>query len=381
MATTDRQSPKKIRSSDAETPSYEESLSTMRDVADRSGVSVSTVSRVITGSVPVDPVTAERVQEAITALGYRPNLLARSFRRRVTHTIGLLVPDNSNPFFAEMARTIEDAGFAEGYSVVLCNSDLSAVKQEAYIDVLLAKRVDGLILTSSGLILTVDGHDAVERILNAGAPCVVVDRDLGEAPVDQVLVDNDQGGYLAGEHLIALGHRRIACLVGPSDVTPSAGRIAGFQRALAEAGLAVTAEGLVRGNGRSDGGAAAVRQLLNRGIVSAGDVTAIFAFNDQMAIGAIGALQRAGYRVPEDVSVVGFDDIPLSAAIFPALTTIAQPIGEMGAVGVRLLLDRIAQRDAPYQRVRLATRLVVRESTGPPGESVRRRDGKTASRL
>jgi len=350
-------------------------MATMLDVADRSGVSVSTVSRVITGSVPVDPVTAERVQEAIAALGYRPNLLARSFRRRVTHTIGLLVPDNSNPFFAEMARTIEDAGFAKGYNVVLCNSDLSAVKQETYIDVLLAKRVDGLILTSSGLIPTVDGHDALERILDAGVPCVVVDRDLGEAPVDQVLVDNDQGGYLAGEHLISLGHRRIACLVGPSDVTPSAGRIAGFQRALADAGLAVAAAGLVRGNGQSDGGAAAVRQLLERGLVAAGGVTAIFAFNDQMALGAIGALQRAGRRVPEDVSVVGFDDIPQSAAIFPALTTIAQPIGEMGTIGVRLLLDRIAQRDAPYQRVRLATRLVVRESTGPPGQSARRPDG------
>jgi LacI family transcriptional regulator len=344
---------------------------TIQDVAARSGVSISTVSRVVTGAVAVEPATAERVKEAISALGYRPNLLARSFRRRVTHTIGLLVPDNSNPFFAELARTIEGAGFAEGYSVVLCNSDLSAIKQETYIDVLLAKRVDGLILASSGLIPTVDGHDAVERILDAGAPCVVVDRDLGEAPVDQVLVDNDQGGYLAGEHLISLGHRRIACLVGPNDLTPSAGRIAGFRRALADADLPVDTKGLVRGNGRSDGGAAAARQLLERGIVAAGGVTAIFAFNDQMAIGAIGALQRAGHRVPEDISVVGFDDIPQSAAIFPALTTIAQPIGEMGTVGVRLLLDRIARRDTPYQRVRLATRLVVRESTGPPRDQSR----------
>ncbi len=345
---------------------------TIQDVAARSGVSISTVSRVVTGAVAVEPATSERVREAISALGYRPNLLARSFRRRVTHTIGLLVPDNSTPFFAELARTIEDAGFAEGYSVVLCNSDLSAVKQETYIDVLLANRVDGLILVSSGLIPTVGRHDAVARILDAGAPCVVVDRDLGETPVDQVLVDNDQGGYLAGEHLIALGHRRIACLVGPSDLTPSAGRIAGFQRALADAGLAVAAEGLVRGNGRPDGGSAAALQLLERGVVGAGDVTAIFAFNDQMATGAIGALQRAGCRVPQDVSVIGFDDIPQSAAIFPALTTIAQPIAEMGSIGVRLLLDRIARRDAPHQRVRLSTRLVVRESTGPPGESGRK---------
>ena len=181
----------------------------------------------------------------------------------------------------------------------------------------------------------------------------MVDRDLGEAPVDQVLVENDQGGYLAGEHLIGLGHRRIACLVGPNDLTPSAGRIAGFQRALADAGLAVAAEGLVRGNGRSDGGAAAARQLLERG-VAAGDVTAIFAFNDQMAIGAIGALQRAGH-VPEDVSVVGFDDIPQSAAIFPALTTIAQPIGEMGGWSPAPARSHCTDTgDAPYQRVRLA---------------------------
>ena len=353
-------------------PLLEDRAVTIQDVAARSGVSISTVSRVVTGAVAVEPATAERVREAIAALGYRPNLLARSFRRRVTHTIGLLVPDNSNPFFAELARTIEDAGFADGYSVVLCNSDLSAVKQETYIDVLLANRVDGLILVSSGLIPTVGRHDAVERILDAGVPCVVVDRDLGETPVDQVLVDNDQGGYLAGEHLIALGHRRIACLVGPSDLTPSAGRIAGFQRALADAGLAVAAEGLVRGNGRPDGGSAAALQLLERGVVGAGDVTAIFAFNDQMATGAIGALQRAGCRVPQDISVIGFDDIPQSAAIFPALTTIAQPIAEMGSIGVRLLLDRIARRDAPYQRVRLSTRLVVRESTGPPGESGRK---------
>jgi LacI family transcriptional regulator len=337
---------------------------TMRDVAIRSGVSVSTVSRVITGAVPVDPETADRVREVIEDLGYRPNLLARSFRRKVTQTIGLVVPDNSNPFFAEVARAIEDAGFAEGYNVVLCNSDLSAVKQASYIEALLAKRVDGLILASSGLIPADDGHDAVERILAAGTPCVVVDRDLGEMPVDQVLVDNIQGGYLAGKHLLSLGHRRIACLVGPSDVTPSAGRFEGFRRALAEAGVAIEPAFLARGDGRPDGGVAAVRQFLEQGMPA----TAIFAFNDQMATGAIGALQRAGLRVPHDVSVIGFDDVPLAAAIYPALTTIAQPIAEMGALGVRLLLERIARRDAPYQRVLLPTRLVVRESTASPPE-------------
>lgn len=340
----------------------EERSVTIQDVATRAGVSISTVSRVITGSVAVEPATAKRVRAAIDALDYRPNLLARSFRRRITHTIGLLVPDNSNPFFAEMARGIEDAGFAEGYSVILCNSDLSPHKQEAYIDVLLAKRVDGLILASTGLIPTVDEHDAVERILAAEVPCVVVDRDLGETPIDQVLVDNLEGGALVGEHLTALGHRHFACIVGPNDLTPSAGRIAGFRHALANAGLQIAPDALVRGNGRADGGAAAANELLARGV----PFSAVFAFNDQMATGAQAAFQRAGLRVPEDVSVVGFDDIPLASATFPALTTVAQPIAEMSAVGVRLLLQRIAQRDAPFQRIGLTTRLVVRESSGPP---------------
>ncbi len=333
-------------------------MATIRDVAERAGVSISTVSRVITGSVPVDPTTAERVHEAVAALGYRPNLLARSFRRRITHTIGLLVPDNSNPFFAEAARVIEDAGFAEGYSVILCNSDLSEVKQATYLDVLLAKRVDGLILVSSGLIAVGDGLDPMRRVFDAGVPCVAVDRDLGELTIDQVLVDNEQGGYLAGRYLMGLGHRRVACITGPSELTPSAGRIAGFRRAMAEAGITLAPDATVPGNGRYDGGAAAAVEMLRRGV----PFTALFAFNDLTAIGAIGALQRAGRRVPDDVSVVGFDDVPQASALFPALTTVAQPIAEMGRASVRLLLDRIAHRGAPCARVTLTTTLVERES-------------------
>ena len=333
---------------------------TIGDVADRAGVSISTVSRVVNRSAPVEPATAARVREAIVALGYRPNLLARSFRRQVTHTIGLLVPDNANPFFADVARVIEDAGFAEGYSVVLCNSDLSEVKQATYLDVLLAKRVDGLILVSSGLISTADRFDPIRRVFDAGVPCVVVDRDLGDMPVDQVLVDNDAGGHRAGAYLIGLGHRRFACIAGPNDSTPSAGRIAGFRRALVEAGAPIAPDATVCGNGRYDGGADAVRELLRRRV----EFTALFAFNDVMAIGAIGALRRGGRRVPEDVSVVGFDDILASAAHFPALTTVAQPTAQIGAVSVRLVLDRIARPDAPCARVLLPTTLVERESTG-----------------
>lgn len=334
---------------------------TIKDIAARAGVSISTVSRVVNQSVRVDPATEERVHEAIDTLGYRPNLLARSFRRKITHTIGLLVPDNSNPFFAEIARVIEDAGFSDGYSVILCNSDLSSTKQSAYVDVLLAKRVDGIILISTGLIPGEDAGWDIERIQQAGVPCVVIDRDLGDAMVDQLLVDNHEGGYLAGKHLIANGHRRFACVVGPSDLTPSAGRIAGFRRALDEAGIDLPADALVRGNGRHDGGARAVVELHARGV----SFSAVFAFNDEMAIGVIGALQRAGRKVPDDISVVGFDNIPYTAAVFPSVTTIAQPIAEMGSTGLHMLLDRIRQPQLPPRRVVLSTRLLERESVAP----------------
>lgn len=340
------------------TTSPEKRPPTMTDIARRAGVSAATVSRVINQSVAVDPETEAKVRTAIEESGYRPNLLARSFRRRVTHTIGLLVPDNSNPFFAEVARTIEDAGFMKGYSVILCNSDLSKEKQANYLDVLLAKRVDGLILVSTGLIPSNDGADPISRVLEAGIPCVVIDRDLGDMPIDQVLIDNELGGYLAGKYLVELGHKHIACIVGPSDVTPSAGRFAGFEQALAEADVSLAPVASVMSNGRYDGGESAIRELLDRGI----HFTALFVFNDLVAIGAHGALRRGGIRVPEDVSIVSFDDVALASAVYPPLTTVAQPISEMAHLSVRLLIDRMTDRDAPVARVVLPTTLVERES-------------------
>ncbi len=345
---------------------------TITDIARRAGVSAATVSRVINRTVPVDPDTEARVRAAIRELDYRPNLLARSFRRRQTQTIGLLVPDNSNPFFAELARAIEDIGFAEQYNVILCNSDLSETKQSHYIDVLLDKRVDGIILTSSGLITGETGADSAARIREAHVPFVVIDRDLGEYPVDQLLVDNHQGGALAGRHLIELGHRRMACVVGPSDLTPSAGRIAGFRGALREAGIDLPDALVVQGDGRHSGGTASVRTLLQRNV----DFTAIFAFNDVMAAGVIGELQRSGLRVPGDVSVIGFDDIPIAAAMYPSVTTIAQPIAEMARLGVDLLLRRIRGPDAPFERLVLPTRLVPRESTASPPTQESRKGGR-----
>ncbi len=326
---------------------------TIRDVARLAGVSVTTVSHVLNETRYVEPETEGRVRRAVEQLGYRPNLLARSLRRRETATIGLLIPDNSNPFFAEVARVIEDAGFTAGYSVILCNSDLSEEKQARYIDVLLAKQIDGLILISSGF-----GPARLERIRSERVPVVIVDRELGDVPVDQVIVDNDQGGCFAGAYLARLGHRRIGCITGPSDITPSAGRLTGFRRALSDAGVELTPDATVRGDGRYASGGEAMDELLRRDL----GLTAVFAHNDLMAIGALGALRRAGLRAPEDVSIIGFDDILQAAAMAPALTTIAQPVTELGQVSIRLLLDQIAQRTEQPSRVVLPTTLIERES-------------------
>jgi LacI family transcriptional regulator len=328
-------------------------MPTIREVAQHAQVSVATVSHVINRTRFVDPETQERVRQAIEALGYRPNMLARSLRRRETRTIGLIVPDNANPFFAEFARVIEDAGFAEGYSVILCNSDRSETKEETYIDVLLAKQVDGLIIMS----LT-DRVDLLQRVLDAAVPLVVVDRKLTDLAVSQVFIANEQGGYLAGRYLLELGHRRVGCIGGPSDGNPSWDRVLGFARALAEAGAPLPGGAIVPGDFRYSGGEAGMRTLLERDP----KLTAVFASNDLMAIGAVCALRRAGLRVPEDVSVIGFDNILQASTMNPPLTTIEQPINELGQATARLLLDQILKRTTDVVRMTIPTSLVVRDS-------------------
>jgi LacI family transcriptional regulator len=328
-------------------------MTTIREVARHANVSVATVSHVINGTRFVEAETQERVRNAIKSLGYRPNLLARSLRRSETHTIGLIVPDNANPFFADFARVVEDTGFAEGYSVILCNSDRSETKEEVYIDVLLSKRVDGLIFISS-----TDRLDLLQHVRDVGVPVVVVDRDPGDLSVSQVLVSNEQGGYLAGKHLAELGHRRVGCIGGSSRNNPSWGRVVGFERALHEAGIKLPAEAIVQGDFRYASGEAAMAELLSRDL----GLTAVFATNDLMAIGAMIRLRRVGLRVPDDISLIGFDNILQAAAMIPALTTIEQPINEMGQATVRLLLNQILKRSDEPGIVWVSTRLIERES-------------------
>lgn len=329
-------------------------MTTIRDVASHAKVSVTTVSHVINGTRYVDPQTELRVRDAIHVLKFRPNSLARSLRRRESSTIGLITPDNSNPFFADVARAIEDSGFNVGYSVFLCNSDGSEKKENAYINVLISKQVDGLILISSRQHVL-----AFEKLIETNLPVVIVDREVHEtARVDQVMVDNEQGGYLAGRYLVERGHHRIVCISGPSNLTPSEGRAAGFRRALSEAGINLAEEATIRGDFRYSGGESAAEEFLRRQL----PFTAVFAANDLMAIGAMNVFHRFGKRLPDDISVIGFDNVLQGEMTWPRLTTIAQPIADLGRISIGLLRDRIKQPTITPQRVLLPTLLVERDS-------------------
>jgi len=329
----------------------------MRDVAERAGVSVTTVSHVINGTRHVSDELRNRVLEAMQALAYQPNALARSLRRNESCTIGMILPDAMNPYFAEIARSIEDTSFSEDYSVIICNSDGNLAKELNYINVLMEKRVDGIIFVAAGM-----SAEHIRMLQDKRMPVVVVDRDSPGVMVDSVQINNAAGGWLATSHLIELGHTHIACIAGPSDVTPSGERVDGYRRALHEAGLPILAENIVRGDFHAASGYQITKELLARDKRP----TAIFACNDLMAIGALSAAKAMGFRVPEDISVVGFDDIYLAAYSNPPLTTVRQPKYEMGQLATKLLLERIQDPDLPPRTPLLDTELMIRASTCSP---------------
>ncbi len=329
----------------------------MRDVAERAGVSVTTVSHVINETRPVSDELRERVLAAMDELGYQPNRLARSLRRRKTHTIGMIVPDSANPFFAEVARGIEDKSFEQGYNVILCNSDGDLAKELLYTNVLAEKQVDGILFVAAGV-----STEHIRALQRRQMPLVVVDRDIPGVAVDSVLTNNAHGGWQATQHLIELGHRRIGCITGPSDVTPSAERITGYCQALREGGIAMHEGLVVKGDFQYESGYRATHRLL-----AVNDPpTGIFACNDLMAVGAISAALELGLQVPADLSVIGFDDVRLALFANPPLTTIAQPKYEMGVLATSMLLERMQDRDRSPRRQLLETSLLIRQSTAPP---------------
>ena len=267
------------------------------------------------------------------ALGYQPNVLARSLRRGVTHTIGIILPDSANPYFAEVVRGIEDTSFEQGYSVILCNSDNDLDKEHHYTNVLVEKQVDGIIFVAAGL-----SEENIKNLQKRGVPSVLVDRQVPGVEIDSVFADNQAGGFLATNYLLALGHTAIACIGGPRGVRSSSERIAGYRQALEAAGLDPDPDWIFEGDFQFRGGHSAASVFFS------GDQkpTAIFACNDLMAIGALHFAHENQLRIPGDISIIGFDDIRLAEFSHPPLTTIRQSKDRMGALAAELLLGRLA---------------------------------------
>lgn len=328
-------------------------MATMKDVAEKSGVSVATVSHVINNTRFVSQQIVERVNIAIKELNYVPSVVARSLKSNQTKTIGMLIPNNSNPFFADLIRGIEDTCYLQDYSVILCNTDDNRNKQVKYLEVLIGKQVDGLIVVASGV-----EEDLIDLLSRQSLPISIVDREITGLEADRFKADNQLGGYLATQHLIDLGHKKIACISGPLDLSASSERVAGYNRALRESDLESNPNWLQQGNFKSKGGYEAMQQILSQ----KNRPTAIFACNDLMAFGSLCAAHEKNLSIPEDLSIVGYDDILLASYSCPPLTTIMQPAHELGVMAAQALIDRVRNDQLPKQNTILEPRLIIRKS-------------------
>jgi len=330
-------------------------MATLQDVARRAGVAPITVSRVVNNSGYVAQEVRARVEAAVAELGYVPNTLARSLRSRRTNTLALVLTDLTNPFFTTVARGAEDAASDAGLMMIVCNTDESAEEEAKYVKLLVQHRVDGILLVPA-----CDGAEPLRFAQRHGVPVVVLDRRLPGVAADTVRCDSERGARELGELLVGLGHRAAAVLAGPVGVSTSDDRVSGFGAALATSG-AVCA--VYHGEFTQDSGAALVRAAL------AGEPrpTALFAANNFLTIGALRGLRELGLRVPEDVALVGFDDLPPALVTFPFLTVAAQPAYEMGRLAVEVLLARVRgdqEAPAPTREIVLPTELIVRQSSG-----------------
>lgn len=331
---------------------------TIADVAKHAGVSKMTVSRVINDSGYISQETRKRVESAIAELGYVPNALARGLRFKQTHTIGLIVTDITNPFFTTLARGVEDVAYEHNFSVFFCNTDESADEETQYINVLIQKQVDGLLVVP-----TERTPESIEFLNTHAVPFVLLDRHVPDHQVDVVRCDSDQGAYDLVQHLLDLGHTRIAGLSGSASVTTSRDRINGYQRAMSDAGLEHEAHRAYFTSFTVEGGYESAQQALSE----PERPTALFAANNFIAIGALRALRDAKLRVPDDISVVSFDDFPASILLDPFMTIVEQPAYEMGRRATKLLFERLNDEgpDGP-QEIVLPTKLHIRKSSSPP---------------
>lgn len=331
-------------------------MPTISDVAKRAGVAPITVSRVLNGAENVNAATRRKVEQAIQELGYLPNLAARSLRSGQTRTLALLVPDIGNPFWPIVARGIEDAAQNGGYSIFLCNTDENPAKQLNYLRAVLQQRVDGVILAPCDP----DAH-SLQPLREQGTPTVIIDRRVDGWDVDSVAADSVSGARALVQHLLSLGHTRIAILTGPRGVSTAEDRVVGYRLALHDAGIEIDARLVRYGEYRIASGSQMAQAILDEGLAP----TAIFTANQAIALGALDALTARGLDVPRDVALVSFDDLPDVDHLFPFLTVVAQSAYDMGLNAAQLLLSRMSADVALQPRhVILPTRLILRYSCG-----------------
>ena len=339
---------------------------TIRDVARAANVSISTVSHVLSGKRPTSGPTRRRVEAVIERLGYRPNRVAQSLVWRRPFALGLIIPDITNPYFPAFARGAEDRVRERGYTLVLGNSDYDPQREFSYLDLVRSQQLAGAIYCLGDEMSPIVGE--LNRAVEEGLSVVLVHSPLPKVPT--VCADNRQGGRLAAEHLLRLGHRAIGIVSALPLDEGMADREAGFLDALREAGLATDRSSVpvTYGDHQIEGGRVATTELL----AHEPGLTAIFVLNDLMALGALEAARESGRRIPQDLSIVGFDDIPFAALANPPLTTVGQPIRQLGEQAADLLLHVIEHGAAPAQdqgapNVLLPNRLIQRASTAPIG--------------
>lgn len=333
-------------------------MATIKQVADLAKVSVATVSRVVNNTGYVSADLRERVEQAMHNLNYKPSALARSLRRQETLTIGVLLPQLNQPFFSTLAFAMEKTLFANDYKTIICSSEEDPQKEAAYIDMLLRQRVDGVLMVSCG-----QTTDNINRLINGRVPTVLVDRDIPGIDINRVLCDNLSGGCQGIRHLLELGHRRIAIIGGPGFSRPTDERIKGIKLGYEQLNIPFDEVIFMRSAlNEFESGYQVAQELLRQ----PERPTAIFALTDVTAVGVLHAAAENNLWLPTDLSVVGFDNIPLARHSLPALTTVAQPIYAMGETAAALLVEHLRGNLTGTKTITLPTELITRNSTSPP---------------
>ncbi|MBW5447782.1 substrate-binding domain-containing protein [Cohnella sp. CFH 77786] len=326
---------------------------TIYDIAKEAGVSITTVSQVINGKGKISEERRKEIFRIMERLHYQPSVIAAALTGKKTYTLGLIVPDISNPFFAEMARAVEDQGHRSGYSLMICSTDNKDDRVQSYLTLMRKKRVDGIIIGTG-----MDDERMLNPLVEAGIPIVLIAREMPSQAVHTVIVDDGVGGGLVARHLLEQGHRRMAILAEHPKVSSSRNRIIGFKQAVDEAGMILENNGIRYCDYTVEDGKRKALELLGEAVRP----TALFCCNDLLAIGALQAAKELDIRVPDQLSVVGFDNTILASVTDPPLTTVAQPIERMGKIAVDLLMQELTDPSVIKQRIVLRPDLVVRHS-------------------